>query len=143
MTSFILEREFSADPDTVFSFVTENENLLKWWGPEGMYSEGAKLDLSKIGAWGSVMINADGKRFKVTGEVISVDPPNAVEFTWGWHDENDDRGHDSTVRFELLSNGKGGTLFKLTHSNLPDDESVVNHGKGWTSSLVKLERLAA
>jgi uncharacterized protein YndB with AHSA1/START domain len=91
----------------------------------------------------SVMINAEGGRYKVSGEVIQVDPPRSVEFTWGWHDENDARGHESQVRFEVEPNGSGGTLFRLIHSGLADDESAANHNEGWTSCLRKLERLAS
>ena len=142
MTDLTLERNFSADPETVFDFVTKTENLLKWWGPESMTLPEHQLDFSKAGPWFSVMANAEGGRYKVTGEVLAVDPPNSVEFSWAWHDENDVRGHESTVRFEVTSNGTGGTLFKVIHSGLADEESAANHNQGWTSTLRKLERLA-
>ena len=89
MTDLTLERNFSADPETVFDFVTKTENLLKWWGPESMTLPEHQLDFSKAGPWFSVMANAEGGRYKVTGEVLAVDPPNSVEFSWAWHDEND------------------------------------------------------
>ena len=138
-----LDRHFDADPETVFKFVTRPENLVKWWGPEGMTVPEGDLDLSEAGKpWWSVMVNAEGKRHKVSGKVIAVDPPRAVEFSWGWHDENDERGHDSTVRFEVRAGDKGGTHFALIHSGLANEESARNHEMGWTSSLRKLERLA-
>jgi len=87
------------------------------------------------------MTNAEGDRYKVTGEVLALDPPNSVEFTWGWHDENDNRGHESRVRFEVTPDGVEGSLFKLQHTGLPDDEAATNHNTGWTSSLRKLENL--
>ena len=34
MTELKLERTFTADPETVFAFVTRAEHLAKWWGPE-------------------------------------------------------------------------------------------------------------
>ena len=89
------------------------------------------------------MMNADGQRYKVTGEVVTVDPPNAVEFTWAWHDDNDTRGHESRVRFEVHPNGSGGTVFRMIHSGLVDEESAQNHDMGWVSSLRKLERMAS
>ena len=143
MTELKLERTFTADPETVFAFVTRAEHLAKWWGPEGMTLPQTQLDLTKPGPWMSVMMNAEGKRFKVTGEVVAVDPPKSVEITWAWHDENDRRGHESTVRFEVRPDGKGGTLFSLIHSGLADEDAARNHEMGWTSSLRKLERLAA
>ena len=56
--------------------------------------------------------------------------------------ENDVRGHNSTVRFEVSPNGSGGTIFTLIHSGLADEESVSNHKIGWTSTFTKLERVA-
>jgi len=142
MSELRIERTFAADPETVFAFVTRTEHLLKWWGPEGMSVPEHDLDLSRPGPWSSVMVSSEGNRYKVTGEVISVDPPKSVEFTWGWHDDDDQRGHDSKVRFEISSDGNGGTNFLLIHSRLADDDSAKNHNMGWTSSLVKLEKLA-
>ena len=142
MTELRLERHFKADPKTVYDFVTKAENLVKWWGPEGMHVPEGDLDLTKAGKpWSSVMVNAEGGRHKVTGEVVAVEPPESVEFTWAWHDENDERGHESTVRFEVKPDGGDGAIFTLIHSGLTDEESARNHEMGWTSSLRKLERL--
>ncbi len=142
MTELRIERTFKSDPETVFAFVTQTKHLLKWWGPEGMHIPEHDLDLSRPGPWSSTMVGSQGNRHKVTGEVISIDPPHSVEFTWGWHDDDDQRGHDSRVRFEITGDGNGGTMFVLIHSELADDDSGKNHEMGWTSSLIKLERLA-
>ena len=142
MTDLRLERKFARDPETVFAFVTRTEHLLEWWGPEGMNVPEQEMDFTRPGPWWSVMVNAEGGRHKVSGEVLSIDPPRAVEFTWGWHDENDTRGHESTVRFEVAPDGDGGSIFTLVHSGLADEESATNHNMGWTSSLKKLERMA-
>ena len=142
MAELTLKRTFAHPPEAVFAFVTQTENLLKWWGPEGMHVPEHDLDLSRTGPWMSVMQNAEGQRYKVSGQVTSVDAPNSVGFTWAWHDENDQRGAESHVMFELASDGNGGTTFTLHHRNLPDD-AADNHELGWTSSLRKLEALAA
>jgi len=141
MSTLTLEREFSADPKTVFSFITQAENVEKWWGPEGIRLKDHQLDLTRPGAWTSTMVNAEGGMHKVSGVVTAIDPPNWVEFTWAWHDENDQRGYESQVRLEVKSNGAGGTRFLLIHSGLADEESARNHRKGWESSLNKLVRL--
>jgi len=142
MTNLAIRRNFPADPEMVFAFVTQPDHLLKWWGPEGVSITDHTLDFSRPGDWVSVMVNAEGKRFKVSGEVKTIDPPHSVEFTWGWHDENDIRGHDSLVRFEVVPDGAGGTHFTLLHTGLADDESAANHNMGWNSALAKLERMA-
>ncbi|MAZ03785.1 MAG: hypothetical protein CMN56_11670 [Sneathiella sp.] len=142
MSDLTLERTFSADPKTVYAFVTEEAKLLQWWGPEGMTVPEYSLDLTRPGPWSSVMVNAEGERYKVTGEVVAVDPPHSVELTWAWHDENDVRGHESRVRFEVEPDGQGGTRFRLIHTGLSDDEAAASHTEGWTSALRKLERIA-
>ena len=143
LTEMVLERRLPADAETVFAFVTRTENIAKWWGPEGMTCPVLDIDLTETGPWVTVMSGAEGKRYKVSGEVLAVDPPRRVEFTWGWHDENDRRGHESRVAFEVTPVAEGGAVFRLTHSDLPDEESARNHEGGWSSSLRKLERAFA
>ncbi len=141
MTTLIIERELPAPVETVFDFVTREGNLMKWWGPEGMFVPDGKLDFTRPGPWHSVMQNAEGRRFKVSGQVTTVAPHERVAFTWAWHDENDVRGHESHVVLDLLAVDKTRTRLTLSHHNLADDESAQNHEMGWTSSLRKLERM--
>lgn len=142
MTNLVLTRHFPVSPEKVFEFVTNPEHLLKWWGPEGMFVPEGDLDLSRLGPWSSVMENKDGGRYKVTGEVIGINPPQSVEFTWAWHDDQDVRGTESVVKFNVELNSEGGSTFTLTQI-FPTEEDVGNHDIGWTSSLRKLEALAS
>lgn len=139
MTTLTLERTLPAPLETVFDFVTREENLLKWWGPEGHYIPEGTLDFTRTGPWFSVMKNADGRTYKISGEVTKVSAPNLVAFTWGWHDEADQRGHESQVTIELTADGADRTHMTLRHEGLADEESRDNHQMGWTSSLRKLE----
>ena len=141
MTVLKIERIFAADVETVFAFLTNTEHLLKWWGPEGVNVKEHDLDLSKPGSWWSTLVNAEGNTYKMSGEVIVANPPKSVEFTFGWHDGDDVRGHESQVRFDVEPNAGGGTRFSLVHSGLPDEDSMKNHNEGWISSLRKLERI--
>ena len=141
MSDLIIERTFAASPEKVFAFVTRMENLVQWWGPEGITLPEHNLNLTEPGDWYSVMQNSEGQRFKVSGVVKQIDPPRSVEFTWAWHDDEDVRGHESVVRFEIVSDGGGGTLFKLVQTGLEDEELAKRHEGGWTSSFAKLERL--
>ena len=141
----VIERCFPATPETIFGLVTQTRHLLSWWGPEDVHIGENNLDLSQLGAWFSVMVNGDSSTHKVSGEVLAIDPPHAVSFSWGWHDEHDIRGHESSVRFDILAVGTANasdTRFTLTHMNLPTNESKRLHKGGWSSSLVKLEHLS-
>jgi len=142
MSTLKMEREFPVGPDWAFAFVTQTEHLLKWWGHEGSVVTNHRLDFTRKGPWSSVPMTAEGSTHNISGTVTAVDPPHSVEFTWAWHDEKDVRGRNTTVRFEVNSNGSGGTIFTVIHSGLADEESVANHRMGWTSTLQKLERMA-
>lgn len=134
----VLERTYDVPPDRVFDVVTRADLLGRWWGPEGIVRSIGDLDFTRTGPWNSTMINAEGARFKVSGQVTRVERPVLVAFTWGWHDENDRRGRESHVTIELSAAGAGKTRFVLTHRDLPDADQQTRHAEGWTSSLRKL-----
>jgi uncharacterized protein YndB with AHSA1/START domain len=142
MAEVKIERILKADPETVFAFVSKGEHLVKWWGPEGMTLPDAHLDFTKPGPWHSVMQNAEGQNYKVSGQVTSVEAPHKIGFTWAWHDDKDQRGDESHVTLTVAAHDGGGTKFTLHHQQLPTQDSADNHTHGWTSSLKKLERLA-
>ena len=142
MAEVKIERLLNAPIERVFAFVTEPGNLAQWWGPEGTTLPDADLDFRREGAWHSVMMNAEGQRYKVSGQVTHVTPPHSVGFTWAWHDETNARGDESHVTITLAEAPGGRTAFTLTHVQLTG-AAALNHEQGWTSSLRKLERLAA
>jgi uncharacterized protein YndB with AHSA1/START domain len=143
MPELELTRRYDAPPEKVFRAVTDSAMLAQWWGPEGVRCETGDLDFTQIGPWGSVMINAEGGRHKVTGQVTHVDPPRSVGFTWAWHDDDDVRGPESHVTFSVAANEQGGSTFSLRHMDLSDAESAENHNRGWGSSLGKLDAILA
>ena len=143
MSDLKIERHFNKSPEIVFQFLTKAENVMKWWGPETFTCEdlGDEMAFDKPGPWAMAMKSPEGNRYKVSGQVTSIDPPNTVEFTWAWHDENDQRGHESLVRYIVAADQDNNTRLTLIHTGLPDDETAQNHNSGWTGSLGKLERL--
>ena len=140
MSELVITRVFRAGIDHVYDYISKPEHVLEWWGPEGMHCPEHQLALGTKGPWMSVMQAPDGKRFHVSGDVTDVDPPRSVAFTWAWHDEEGNRGHESQVRIELETVGEA-TRFTMTHSGLVDAESRDSHERGWISTLVKLEKL--
>ncbi|MFT5870076.1 MAG: hypothetical protein ACI8TF_002190 [Paracoccaceae bacterium] len=143
MTDLAIERVLKAPPATVFAYLTQSDHLLKWWGPEGMSVKEHNLDLSQQGvAWFSTLVNAEGGLHNMSGVVTEINAPHSVEFTWGWHDEDGNRGAETRVRMAVRPTGDGGTLLELMHYGLADDEIAANHNRGWSSALIKLERMA-
>ena len=122
----------------LFAYVTETETLLQWWGPEGTDATEAHLDLTRPGPWSLVLQTPRGP-FTMKGVVTSVNPPHAVEFTMNVPGND---AADSTVRFEVAPDGKGGSILALIQSGITDE--MVEMGKhGWASTLDRLEKLVA
>lgn len=140
MADLRLTRDFSTDVDTLWEYVTEPKRLLSWWGPEGVAIAEHELDFTRKGPWFSVMVNAKGERFKVSGHVTCVEPQTAVSFTWAWHDDADKRGPESHVTLSMEPLGDGRMRLIIDHRELADDEAALRHNEGWVSCLKKLER---
>jgi len=137
----VMERVFSAPPAKVYAFVTEQENLLKWWGPTGTSVAENHLDLSSLGEYWFIMVDPTGGRTKVTGVIRKVDPPREVAFSLIVHKKDGPPMIDSLVRFELAPIDTGGTHFTLTQSGLTDEEIELQSKYGWASTLARLEDL--
>lgn len=140
MPDLHLERDFDVTPAELWALVTTPAGLLQWWGPEGTTVPEHALDFTKTGPWHSVMLGGEGQRYKVSGQVTKITPMEAVSFTWAWHDDADQRGHESHVTLQLQPLGATRARLILSHVDLVDDESLQNHQMGWTSSLRKLTR---
>jgi len=136
-----IERHFPVSPAKVFAFVTEMENLLLWWGPEGTSIGEHNLDLSRTGDWFFVLIDPNGGHHRVSGVVLAVDPPRSVEFTLIVHEPDGPPSIDSVVRFEVTGDGADGALFVLTQTGLSAEEIVRGSTQGWISTLTRLEKL--
>ncbi|MEC8641715.1 MAG: SRPBCC domain-containing protein [Pseudomonadota bacterium] len=139
MTDLSIEKPFPLPPDRVFDLVTAPAHLPSWWGPEGITLGEYKLDFTRPGPWFSVMIEPESAAHRVSGEVLHVAPDEAVELSWAWHDrETGRRGHESTVRLSVWTDGYGGTILSMRQTGLADAESARLHHEGWASSLARI-----
>ena len=118
-------RDYKVGVDRLWRAVTQPDQIVQWFGPEGVDIDTCKMD-----------------RFKVSGQVTHVRAPakseGSVGFTWAWHDDDDKRGAESHVIFEVSANGDGAR-FRLIHRDLDSTEAAQNHSRGWLSTLAKLE----
>ena len=138
--TLVVERVFRAPPDKVFRAWTDPMELVRWWGPEGMTIPEVELDVQPGGAWRTVMANDDGMALTVSGVFREISPPQRLVMTWGWHQEDGGRGHETeiVVTFEDVPEG---TRLKLVQSVFESVEQRDSHGMGWESTLNGLERL--
>lgn len=139
MSDIRLDREFSVSPARLFEVVTSGDEVLHWWLPEGFSMPDPALDFTRSGPWCARMISPEGKVFKVSGQVTKVEPQQRVCFTWGWHDDADQRGVESHVIFSVEKTVKGAKLI-IDHRGLPDDEAAKDHTSGWGKMYERITR---
>ncbi|MGC1497660.1 MAG: SRPBCC domain-containing protein [Sulfitobacter sp.] len=139
MADIRVEREFKVTPIRLFEVISSQVMLIQWWGHDGMTLPEENLDFSKLGPWYSVMISDEGNRFKMSGQVTRVDPPNAISFTWGWHEDADHRGPESHVTFTVVETAKGSKPI-IDHRELPTQEIAARHATGWSGPMTRLAR---
>jgi uncharacterized protein YndB with AHSA1/START domain len=130
-----VEREImiAAAPETVWELLTQEQEAIKWMG------QSATFDLRPGGIYRVEVIPGNTAR----GEFVEIDPPHRLVFTWGWEPGSRSivAAGSSTVEFDLTPDGKG-TLLRLRHSNLPNEEAAAGHSHGWDHYLGRLATLA-
>lgn len=104
--------------------------MIQWMG------RAAELDPRPGGTF-SCDING---RDVASGEYVEVDPPRRAVFTWGWGGEDSIAKPGSSTVEVTLAPDEDGTRLRLTHRDLPSEESAERHGHGWRHYT---ERLAA
>jgi uncharacterized protein YndB with AHSA1/START domain len=119
-----LERHLPDPPAVVWRALTEREQLRSWF-PCDVILDGGRWD---VGATITFPFPPEAMDLTLTGEVLEVDEPNLLVFTWG----------DDTLRF-ALSPEEGGTRLVLVDELPPD--SAARNAAGWENCLDRLAGL--
>ncbi|HEX2295728.1 MAG TPA: SRPBCC family protein [Actinomycetota bacterium] len=126
----VVERRVGAPPATVFSYFADAERWMRWQGTD------AEIELVEGGTW---RVNVTGDGF-ASGRVVEVVENRRVAFTWGWEEGPPVAPGSTTVVIELFPDGDG-TLVRLTHKGLPDEQVEV-HRYGWEHYASRLAAVA-
>jgi uncharacterized protein YndB with AHSA1/START domain len=113
-----LERRLPDPPDVVWRALTERDQLRAWF-PSDVIGEW------RVGAPLSFPFSPEVIDMTLTGEVLEVDAPHRLAFTWG----------AETLRFELHPDGDGTRLVLI--DELPAAHAARN-AAGWDTCLDRL-----
>jgi uncharacterized protein YndB with AHSA1/START domain len=138
--SLEIKRFIEAPRDRVYAAWTDPVQMKQWFGPENVQTQRLIADARVGGEFRWDIINAEGEEMTARGEYRELQPGRKIVFTWQWDDDEDWENHISIVTVEL-SDRDGGTELRLTHEQLPNEESRDGHTGGWNSALNKLEKL--
>jgi uncharacterized protein YndB with AHSA1/START domain len=135
-----IRRVIKAPPERVYAAWTDPAQLKQWFGPENVQTRELVADARVGGQFRWDLINSDGEEMTMSGEYRELVPGKKVVLAWQWEDDEDRENHISIVTVEL-DDADGGTELRLTHEQLPLEESRDGHTRGWNSALDKLEKL--
>ena len=141
-----LTRDFNAPREKVFQAWTDPEILMKWFGPQGVATESARIDLTVGGKYQFTLRLPDGQIATHQGEYREIDPPNKLVFT-GILDGQGCEGSaglyaETVITIEFQDMGSS-TRLTLTHDFLPTEESKESHSFGWNGSFDCLAEVLA
>ena len=136
--SLEIKRLIKAPRDRVYAAWTDPAQLKQWFGPESVQTRELIADARVGGKFRWDLTNAEGEEMTCRGEYLELQPGKKIVFTWQWDDDEVWENHTSVVTVEL-DDCDGGTELRLTHEQLPNEESRDGHTGGWNSALDKFE----
>jgi uncharacterized protein YndB with AHSA1/START domain len=115
--TLVFARDLAQRPEVVWAALTEADQLGQW-SPFG-----ASRDLTTIGPVTLTIYDGDRADEDIAAEVLTVDPPRFLEYTWG----------QDLVRWELSAAGSG-THLELRHT-VADRDWLSKVAAGWHMCL--------
>ena len=117
--------------DTVFRFLSNAAEWAEWWGA------GSTIDARPGGA----MLIRHSNGIEASGEVLDIQAPERIVFTYGYLSRKPSPPGSSRVTI-TLDRHPHGTLLQLTHE-FADAESCDEHVQGWRFQFSLFANLVA
>jgi uncharacterized protein YndB with AHSA1/START domain len=132
--TYSLERTIliCAERSTVFQFFTDSRLFADWWG-KGSEIEGRK--------GGAVRICFPGGAITASGQILEIQSPARIVFTYGFDSGKPIPPGSSRVTITLEDHSEG-TLLALKHE-FPDEKVRDEHVQGWRFQLALFANAAS
>ncbi len=133
-----IERVVNAPVERVFAAFTDPEEVVRWWGPAGIETSVAEIDLAVGGRCRWVM-HPEGHTAVLHGQITELDAPHLLAMTNQW----EGNPNESVVTFRFSSVASQRTRIEIVHERLPEDVAPIEYEDGWSAALDSLERYLA
>jgi uncharacterized protein YndB with AHSA1/START domain len=129
-----LERVFSAAPSVVFDIWTKPDLIAVWEASShGFRAQDVKVDLRPGGTWS--LRNVKGAVTEhVIGTYHEVFPEHRLCYSYRYKDTD----FFSVVSIDLQPQDRS-TLLHFCQTGFPDENSFVEHGRGWAAVFTMME----
>ena len=134
-----VERALPRSRVVVFAMFVEPRLLSRWWGPAGFTARGVEVDARVGGRYCIEMHPPEGAAFVLSGELLVVDPPERLSYTFVY-DVPDPDDRDTVVSISFVDLGES-TRLVVDHEGFATEARRSLHERGWTESVDRLERL--
>ncbi len=133
----VITRVFDAPVRLVYKMWTEPEHIARWWGCSGSTVTHFRRDLRVGGEYFVEMHMSDGSLLRITGVYREIEEASRLCFTWGWLDDDGQRGYETLVTVTFAERGQA-TEVTLRQELFDATETRDQHGEGWGFSLDSL-----
>jgi uncharacterized protein YndB with AHSA1/START domain len=130
-----ITRRYPVAAEKVWRAWTDPQALIGWFGPAGVVSVEAEMDVRPQGAYRIRFRTADGEQHGVAGVYETVEVNRKLVFSWAWQSTPERVSRVSVA----LRPADGGTELELRHDRFFDAAACANHARGWTATMVKFD----
>jgi len=133
----VINRNFDAPREVVFSAWTRAEHLGRWFGPKDFTLPSCEIDFREGGSYRFCMRSPEGEDHWVWGEYREIVEPERIVFTWN-REATDGKIWSTTVVTLSFIERHGITEFTLSQSLFETTAYRDEHGYGWGQALDRL-----
>jgi uncharacterized protein YndB with AHSA1/START domain len=138
VAALVVRRTIRARPAALFAAWTDPQQLMRWWGPEGVTCTAAQIDLRVGGAYRIANRMPDGSTLWIAGNFELIEPPSKLIYSWRL--EIPGAGTERvTVNFVPRDSS---TEVIVTHERIASAAARTQHEGGWIGCLAGLARFA-
>lgn len=140
----VVTRLIDAPVERVWRAWTDNDEIVKWWGPHGFSDETSSREFKPGGHWRHVMIGPDGTRFANYATYKEIEPMKRIVLLNGGSKEDDEKGMGfrSEITFKAVGN-KTELTMRSVMATAAMRERVVKEFKAVEGGRQTLARLNA
>jgi uncharacterized protein YndB with AHSA1/START domain len=134
--TLVVRRTIRATPERLFDAWTRPEQLVEWWGPEGVQCIAAEVDLRVGGRYRIGNRLPDGRELWIVGAFEAIERPRRLVYSWQL--EGSARPAERVI-VQFAGNG-AETEVIITHQRIADETLRDEHAHGWAGCLDGLSR---
>jgi uncharacterized protein YndB with AHSA1/START domain len=140
----VVTRLIDAPVERVWRAWTNNDEIVKWWGPHGFTDETSAREFKPGGHWKHTMIGPDGTRFANYATYKEIEPMKRIVLVNGGGKEDDEQGMGfrSEITFKAVG-GKTELTLRNVMATAEMRERVVKEFKAIEGGRQTLTRLDA